>query len=214
MTKTEPTPAGVLAEVERKRGYVLPYHRMLAGTDPGLLAAYDAYYERLTLMPRALAPEERETVWIALQVATREEHGQIHLRRAVAAGMDEAAMTAAVAIAAAVEAWPALAFARQHWPAWTPPERAAERYLDLFAAATRVVEPRLAEIAATVCHAARRTHDGMALHLKRAFAADATLPQLSEAMSYLLLPAGGPCLIDAVAEWENAARAEGFPGPY
>ncbi len=214
MTHAEPTGAEILADVEKKRGYVLPYHRMIAGTDPGLLAAYDAYYERLTLRPRALTPVERETVWIALQVATREAHGQIHLRRAVTAGMDKSAMTAAVAIAAAVEAWPALAFAAEHWPDWTPRALGADRYVAVFAAAAAGIAPKLADIAAAVCHAARRTHDGMALHLARAFAAGSTRHELSEALSYLLLPAGGPCLIDAVAAWEKAAKAAGFVAPY
>jgi len=33
----------VLAEVRAKRGYVLPYHRLMAAADPQLLAAYDAF---------------------------------------------------------------------------------------------------------------------------------------------------------------------------
>ena len=39
-------PAKVLAEMRRKRGYLLSYHRLMAA-DPELLAAYDAFYKRL-----------------------------------------------------------------------------------------------------------------------------------------------------------------------
>jgi len=39
-------------------------------------------YTKLTLDPRVLSAAERETVWVALLVAAREEHGTIHLRRA------------------------------------------------------------------------------------------------------------------------------------
>lgn len=44
-----------------------------------ILAAYDAFYESLTLVPRALTPVERETVWAILLAAAREVHGFIHM---------------------------------------------------------------------------------------------------------------------------------------
>ncbi len=204
----------VLAEVERKRGYTLPYHRMLAATDPELLAAYDAYYERLTLRPRALTAHERETVWAALQAAAREWHGSIHLKRAVKAGMNQDQIVRSLAIAACVESWEVLGFAAKHWAEWSPADKTVAAYLRLFEAAARDVEPAIAEITAAVCHAARRTHDGMALHLERAFKAGATVPKVSEALSFMLLPCGGPALIDAVSAWESAAKSRGFSSPY
>ncbi|NBB82940.1 MAG: hypothetical protein GVY28_05985, partial [Alphaproteobacteria bacterium] len=60
--------AEVLGRVEAKRGYDLPYHRMLASHDPGLLDAYDRFYTALTLAPRVLTTAERELVWAALLV--------------------------------------------------------------------------------------------------------------------------------------------------
>lgn len=204
----------VLRAVREKRGYLLSYHRMLAAHAPELLTAYDAYYERLTLRQRHLDPVEKELTWIALQVVTREAHGAIHLRRAEAAGIDRATMADAVAIAGAAEGIVALGFAAGHWGAWVDRAAAEARYLRLFEAARGAAPARAAEIAAVVCHAACRTYDGMALHLPRAIAAGATPAMLAEGLSFLLLPAGGPCLIDAVEAWARIAADGRCPPPY
>ena len=37
---------------------------------------------------------------------------------------------------------------------------------------------------------------------------------MAEAISYLLLPRGGPCLIDAVDCWERLAARSDYPSPY
>lgn len=201
----------LLHEVHRKRGYALSYHRMFQAHAPELLAAYDEYYRNLTLAPRALTDAAKETVWIALQAATREHHGMIHLKRAEAAGLSRAAIADSLAIAAAVEAWPVLQFGDDHWRDWAPIEAARPRYVAIFEAAKGTTQAATAEITAIVCHAARRTHAGMKLHLPRAFAAGATPKELAEALSFLLLPAGGPCLIDAVQAW---AETPDVPSPY
>ena len=72
--------ADVLRRAQAKRGYLLPYHRMLGTHDPALLEAYDGFYEALTLDRRSLSDREREVVWAALLVAGREEYGDIHMR--------------------------------------------------------------------------------------------------------------------------------------
>ena len=206
----------LLEAVHHKRGYALSYHRMFAAHAPALLEAYDAYYKALTLDARALDPSTREVVWIALQAATREQHGLIHLRRAEAAGLSKDAIVDALAVAAACEAWPVLAFGDTWWRDWTPIEAAQPRYLRLFEAAIGTLPHAAAELAAIASHAARRTHAAMALHLVRAFAAGATPAMVAEALSYLLLPAGGPTLIDAVQAWADAhtAQPSAVPSPY
>ncbi|MEQ9811937.1 MAG: carboxymuconolactone decarboxylase family protein [Azospirillaceae bacterium] len=204
----------VLVEVEAKRGYRLPYHRMLARHAAELLHEYDRFYTALTLAPRVVSTRERELIWTALLVASREEQGTIHMRRAEAAGLDAAALADAAAIAAAVEAYPAMRFGPTHWQRWIPDAQASPRYLKLFETARGGLDPALAEILALVCHAARRTHDGMRVHLPRAFAAGVTPEALAEGLSYLLLPCGGPTLIDAVQCWADAAEAGGIPSPY
>lgn len=214
MSGGAPDGRDVLAAVEAKRGYTLPYHRMFAAHAPALLAAYDAYYETLTLRQRELSPRARETVWTALQLAAREAHGTIHLKRGQRIGMGTPEFADAVAIAAAVEAWPALAYSAEHWGPWTPEAETTRRYLALFEAAVGGTPRADAEIAAVVCHAARRTYGGMELHLPRVFAAGATPAQLCEGLSYLLMPCGGPTLIDAVACWSRVAETGAVPAPY
>ena len=206
----------LLKQAHARRGYALSYHRMFAAHAPDLLAAYDAYYRELTLRQRALTPAAKETVWIALQAATREHHGMIHLRRAEQAGLSRDAIADALALAAAAEAWPVLQFGEDHWREWTPIEAAIPRYLRIFEAARGDTDAVVADITGAVCHAARRTHAAEKLHIGRAFRAGATAPMLAEALGFLLLPAGGPCLIDAVQAWADAHAADPgkIPSPY
>jgi alkylhydroperoxidase/carboxymuconolactone decarboxylase family protein YurZ len=73
---------------------------MVAAHAPGLLRDDDRFYESLTRVQRVLASRERETVWAGLLAAAREVHGFIHMRRAVAAGLNTDDIARAVAIAA------------------------------------------------------------------------------------------------------------------
>src|SRR5688572_29428866 len=101
--------ARILQDVRRKRGYVLTYHRLMAELDPALLAAYDGFYARMTLASRVLSPVEKETVWLALIVATRARVGTLHFRRAAKAGMSKTAIADAAAIGAACDSFDAAA---------------------------------------------------------------------------------------------------------
>lgn len=53
----------------------------------------------------------------------------------------------------------------------------------------------------------------LALHLREAFDAGAAPAQIAEALSYLLLPCGGPTLIDAADVWRDLARKGLVPAP-
>jgi len=209
-----PRGAEVLAAVEGKRGYLLPYHRMFAACAPELLATYDRFYETLTLEPRVLTPAERETVWAGLLAAAREVHGFIHMRRAVAAGLTNEDIARAVMLAAVTEGFPVATFSGANWSAWTLPEALEARYLALFDAARGDMPARLAHLTAAVCQGARRDEAGTILHLRHAFAAGATRAEMCEGLSYLLLPCGGNTLIEAVSFWEKAAAAGLVPAPY
>lgn len=207
-------PNQVLDAVERKCGYLLTYHKMIGSSDPDLLAAYDNFYQHLTLNPRTLDPQQRELVWAALQVAADEEHGHIHMRRAIKAGLGEGILADSIALAGAAESHRALRFASHHWGEWVSEAAADSRYLKLTEAARGEIDAGLAEIILIVCHGARRTYEAMRIHLGRAFGAGATVEQLSEALSYMLLPCGGPTLIDAVEVWEKEAQSGACPSPY
>jgi alkylhydroperoxidase/carboxymuconolactone decarboxylase family protein YurZ len=204
----------VLETVRRKRGYVLSYHRMLAELDPELLAAYDAFYTRLTLTERVLSPLEKETVWIALIAAPRARVGTLHMRRAVQAGMGRDAIADAVALAAACESLDALGFAADAFPDWADEPRLTRRYLRAFEAARGRTRPLLAEIAAVVAHAGRRSGAGMRIHLVRAFRRGAKRAQLAEALSFSLLHCGGPSMVDAIECWIETAKRHRIPAPF
>jgi alkylhydroperoxidase/carboxymuconolactone decarboxylase family protein YurZ len=206
--------AAVLAEVERKRGYTLPYHRLFAAHAPELLRDYDRFYESLTLVPRFLTAAQRETVWAGLLAAAREVHGFIHMRRATAAGMTNDDIARAVAIAAVTEAFAVMGFSGTHWSAWTLPGALQTRYLALFDAAREGLDAGLAHLTAAVAMAARRDRAGTILHLRQAFDLAITPAQVCEGLSYLLLPCGGNTLIEAVSFWEDAAKDGVLPAPY
>jgi alkylhydroperoxidase/carboxymuconolactone decarboxylase family protein YurZ len=203
----------ILASVEAKRGYTLPYHRMMAASAPDLLAAYDAFYEQLTLVPRVLTAVERETVWAGLLAAAREVHGSIHMTRAEKAGMDRSDILRAVAIAAVAEAWEVFSFSGEHWAAWARADEVEQRYLDLFEAARGDLAPKLAHLVALVCHGASRREKAMLLHLRGAFEAGIQADEVAEGLSYMIIPCGGNTLIEAVHYWEKAAKAGLVPSP-
>lgn len=204
----------LLEQMFAKRGYLLPYHKLLGASDPGLLAAYDELYCRLILDERVLTLEEREIVWAALLATTREPSGSFHLDRGLKAGMTRESISDSMAIAAACEAFDALAFSHRAFPGWVSEALAMQRYAVLFESSRGSVPAPIAEIAAVVCHAAHRKAAAMRFHLVRAFEAGVRREQMAEGLSYVLLHRGGPTMIEAAACWEQAAADLGIPGPY
>jgi len=190
----------ILAAMRKKRGYLLPYHRLMAA-DPQLLAAYDAFYSRMTLASRSLSDVQKETIWIALIIATRAKVGTLHFERARKAGMSRDAITDAVEIGAACEMWEALAFSASHF-------KSKNRYLKFFKSTP------LVHIAAAVAQAGRKCPEAMALHLERAFRAGAKRGQVAEALTYCLLHCGGPTMVEAVDTWIRTARRKRIPAPF
>ena len=209
-----PTAKQLLQQMFAKRGYLLPYHRLLGESDPALLATYDELYSRLILNERILTLEEREIVWAALLATTREKSGSFHLDRGLKAGMTRDSISDSMAIAAACEAFDALQFSHRAFPGWVTEELAMKRYATLFDAARGSIPEPIAEVAAVVCHAAHRNAAGMRMHLVRAFDAGVRRDQMAEGLSYVLLHRGGPTMIEAAACWEQAASELGVPGPY
>ena len=204
----------LLDEMLAKRGYLLSYHRLLGASDPTLLATYDALYTRLTLDERVLTLEEREIVWIALIAATREKLARFHLDRGVKAGMTKESIADSMAIASACEAFDALHFSQGAFSEWVSQKHTLARYLKMFDAARGRLPKAMAEVAAVVCHAARRNAAGMRVHLPRAFEFGARREQMAEGLSYVLLHRGGPTMVEAADCWAQAATDLGIPGPY
>lgn len=206
--------AKLLEEMFAKRGYLLPYHRLLAESDPQLLATYDSLYTRLTLNERVLTMKEREVVWIALIAITREKYASFHFDRGVAAGMSNEEISDSVAIGAACDSFDTINLAASAFGKWVSNDAAMGRYCAMFDAARGVLPKAIAEVAGVVCQASRRSAAGMRLHLVRAFEFGATREQVAEGLSYVLLHRGGPTMIDASRTWHEVATELGIPGPY
>lgn len=204
----------ILEVLKAKRGYLLPYHRMLAAHAPELLARYDAFYEKLTLDSNLLTPRWKEFVWIAILAAAREGVGSLHLDRAKLAGLTREEMETAVALSALSEAFPAFRFGIEKWAGWLEPDALGARYLSLVETARGDVEPALVELALLVCHGTRLDRTAFALHLRRFGEFGGQAAELSEALSYLFIPMGANLLIDIVEMWREIAEAEDLPAPY
>lgn len=83
--------AAMLAEIERKRGYLLDMHRTLAELDPAFLRRYEDFLEAAFLDSRLLDRREKELVYVGVLTAlsTPRSHLVAHMRAAVAAGASE-----------------------------------------------------------------------------------------------------------------------------
>jgi predicted amidohydrolase/alkylhydroperoxidase/carboxymuconolactone decarboxylase family protein YurZ len=84
-------PTALLAEMERKRGYVLELHRTLAARDPEFLEVYENLLDGAFLRERLLDRRTKELIYIGVLMAlsTPREHLVAHMRAAVAHGASE-----------------------------------------------------------------------------------------------------------------------------
>ena len=202
-----------LAKALDARGYLLAYHRMLCTYDPGLMAAYDNYYRELTLLERAFTYFEREVVWLVLLASAREAYGDIHMPRAEESGLNRDQIHDCMALAGVAEAFPALDFSKS-WSRWIAPEEADRRYAALVATARGGIPEQIAEISLVVAQAARKCPQGMRYHLRRAAELGAPAEKIAEGVSYVMLPCGGPTLVEACDVWAGLAREGGCPSPW
>jgi predicted amidohydrolase/alkylhydroperoxidase/carboxymuconolactone decarboxylase family protein YurZ len=83
-----PHAADLLLEVERKRGYVLDMHRVLAEADPEFLRAYEDLMTAAYTRDRAVDRRTRELVYTAVLTALGSSRGHVaaHMRAALEAG--------------------------------------------------------------------------------------------------------------------------------
>lgn len=211
-----PGPEALLTEVRAKRGYLLPHHGLLAVTDPTLLRLYDELYTALTLDTRVLDARTRELVWVGILVTVREVHGTQHLDRAERAGATGAEVEAAIELAALVAGAPALRFVEASWARWLPAFRAGGAYERLYeTVASRLpLEARVAELVAAASHACLGHDAELALHIRRAYGLGIPEPELAEALSYIMFPAGVPAFVSAADVWRGlVGRGEVKAGP-
>jgi len=204
----------VLDMIQAKRGYLLPFHKMLAVHDPELLRRYDHFYEKMTLEQNVLTPFEKEFVWIAILAAAREGVGSLHLDRAKIAGLSRSEMEQAVSLAAMAESFPAFFFGIEKWGEWLHSEAIEKNYLELVEKSGQGIAPALVELAMLTAHGIRLDPVAFGIHLKRFFAFGGSTAQLSEALTYLFNPKGANMVLDVAAMWEAVAEKLSLPKPY
>lgn len=81
----------LVAEMERKRGYVLDMHRTLAERDPDFLVEYERFLDATFLRERALDRRTKELIYVGVLMAlnTPEPHLIAHMRAATQYGATE-----------------------------------------------------------------------------------------------------------------------------
>ena len=201
----------LLDEIRAERGYTLSFHEILARVDADYLAAYRDFYRAITLGERVLTPVQRETVWICLLVAVREEVGTIHVERAREAGIPESGIAACIRLAAVADAWESLQFAADHW-SWTVEDTSTIGYLELVVSVSRGLDPVTVELALLAAHAGRRRRRPFELHLVRLLEQRVPEAAIVEALTYVQQPCGANTLLWATDAWLDAIAAGILPG--
>ena len=89
-----------LDEMVRARGYVLPYHKVLAETDLDALRAINGLIEAVYLKERRLDRKTKELLFVLSLTVMRSERGHIksHIRAALDAGASEEEVLEAIEI--------------------------------------------------------------------------------------------------------------------
>lgn len=94
----------LLARIREHRGYVLPFHEVLAERHPEFLAGYDGMFRAAMSEDSALPPKVRELIVMALDIAlgVSEKAVRGHAERAMRHGATEAEVLAAIELATLV----------------------------------------------------------------------------------------------------------------
>lgn len=90
-----------LDEMVRKRGYVLDYHKVLAGQDFEVLKSFNALLDTVYLKERLLDRKTKELLFVLSLTVMRSEKGHIksHIRAALDAGATEGEVLEAIELA-------------------------------------------------------------------------------------------------------------------
>ncbi|MBW1695356.1 MAG: carboxymuconolactone decarboxylase family protein [Deltaproteobacteria bacterium] len=189
----------ILKRVKDKRGYLLPYHELFLCVDPGLLEAYDRFYENLTLRENHLDPKTKELVWLGILMGVLEEAGTIHLKRAREAGITDDDISAIVKLTQIAKGFDVLSFVEKKWGQNLIGIAPLEIYEDLVDSVTaKITLPKsTVELIFIAVYSALRNKTALRLHLRRAKTFDLSDEEIAEAMSYIFIPKGANALIEA-----------------
>ena len=199
--------ASRLNQVRAKRGYLLPHHGLMAALSEDLLAAYDAAYTAIALDHKVLSIHDRETVWLAVLMATDEALATHHIPKYRAGGgtLDEfAAIARLAAFALGAKAYE---FLHDHWRPHLEGFSPEDAYRAGLLQAAAPLEPRLAWMSACAIHAARADHELLKWSLIAANQSEVPDLDLAEALSIMMFPGSVPYFVEAARIWLELIRA-------
>lgn len=196
-----------LQAVRARRGYLLPHHGLLAITSEGLLRAYDAAYTALALDARVLSVHDRETVWLAILIATDEALATHHLPKFRDGGGTDEEIAAILRLTSWAIGVRAYRFVASAWSPHLPGISVAGAYRESFERLVAPLSPRLGWMAVAAVHACRGDVDWLAEAIVAAY--DGAVPEveLAEALSLVMFPGSVPCFVEAARVWLGLIRA-------
>jgi alkylhydroperoxidase/carboxymuconolactone decarboxylase family protein YurZ len=198
---TPETLAERLQTLRDKRGYLLPHHGLMALTAPALLDGYDAAYTAMALDDRVLSHHDREFVWLAVLIATREGIATHHIAKFRAAGGTDTEIAAVTALTAACCGFDAFAFVEDHWQGHVPRLDPETLWSAMLERAAADAPPRLVQLAALAAHAARGEARGLRWQLRAAYRAMVPELEIAEALSLMMFPGSIPRFVGAARLW-------------
>jgi alkylhydroperoxidase/carboxymuconolactone decarboxylase family protein YurZ len=203
-----------LEAVKAKRGYLLPHHGLMALTAPELLAAYDATYTALTLVPRVLSAHDREFVWLGVLTARREHIASQHLTKFLTAGGTQDEVELIVRLAALAEGAGATAFIAEHWQHHLPGYGRKNVYMGALAQLIAGAKGRANDLRPGLIHQALAAVQGclqrfteLEWHIAECYRLKVPEPELSEALSYVMFSGSVPFYIEACGVWQRMIKA-------
>ncbi|MEM8984762.1 MAG: hypothetical protein AAGC71_17265 [Pseudomonadota bacterium] len=199
--------ADQLAEIRRKRGYLLPHHGLMKVAMPEVLESYDALYSRLTLSQRTLSKHEHEFVWMAVLIAMHEALGTHHIPRYLDNGGTIEELDRILAITALAKGSDCHEFVAAHWQEHLPDYNGERSYIGAFDAAAAPVSLALAHTAGAAVHLCTGRWESFAWHIRAAYANNANEDGLAEALSLAMFPGSVPNFVEAAEVWREQITA-------
>lgn len=195
-----------LQAVKAKRGYLLPHHGLLAITSQRLLDAYDAAYTALALEHRVLDVHDRETVWLAILIATDEALATHHIPKFRQGGGTDEEIAAVLRLTAWAIGAPAYRFVAGAWSPHLPTVSVTAAYREAFERLCTPLSPRLGWMAVAAVHACKGDFDWLAEAIIAAY--DAGIPEieLAEALSLVMFPGSVPYFVETARVWMDLIR--------
>ena len=192
-----------LQEVQKKRGYLLPHHGLMAISTPHLLEAYDELYTRLALTPRQLSRRDHEYVWIGVLIVMDEALGTHHIKRFHDAGGTDAELANAMTITALAEGVGAYQFVDEHWLGHLPGLMPRDNYLNTFRQLAGETRLPLAHITACAVHASTANWGALRWQIVAAYEDGVDELELAEGLSLVMFPGSVPNYVEAAGVWRE-----------